>query len=135
VEYFTESLAFIQQARASNTACLVHCHAGMSRSASVVLAYIVDRCRARRQRTRTRSPAPTPSPSRRQTGAPSATHSFAAHANSPCWLRCCSEGLSLLDALAMVRGLRPMASPNPSFMAQVRALPLLHGRADLLGQG
>ena len=41
VERMPEAFQFIEQARAAGEKILVHCHAGMSRSVSVVLAYLI----------------------------------------------------------------------------------------------
>ncbi len=40
-EAFAPCIAFINEARDSGGACLVHCHAGVNRSASIVLGYLV----------------------------------------------------------------------------------------------
>ena len=40
---FEEAVAFIDEALAKNAACLVHCFAGMSRSATTVIAYLMMR--------------------------------------------------------------------------------------------
>ena len=39
LQHFEEAIAFIEQALASNGIILVHCFAGISRSASCVIAY------------------------------------------------------------------------------------------------
>lgn len=40
-EALEECCAFIEEARTNGGACLVHCHAGVNRSASIVLAYLM----------------------------------------------------------------------------------------------
>ena len=41
LEYLPKAFAFIEEARVANEKVLVHCHAGMSRSVTVVLAYLM----------------------------------------------------------------------------------------------
>ena len=43
-QYFNISCDFIERARKEKKACLVHCTMGMSRSCSIVLAYLVRNC-------------------------------------------------------------------------------------------
>jgi Dual specificity phosphatase, catalytic domain len=43
-EHFTEAFAVIEEARSKGGACLVHCNKGMSRSAILVLAFLVAHC-------------------------------------------------------------------------------------------
>jgi len=44
-QYFSEAINFIECARASNGKVLVHCQAGVSRSPSIVAAYLISRSR------------------------------------------------------------------------------------------
>lgn len=40
--FSAQTSRFIHEARASGQGCLVHCFAGVSRSASVIMAYLID---------------------------------------------------------------------------------------------
>jgi hypothetical protein len=42
LRYFPETSRFIHEGRTSGGGCLVHCFAGVSRSASIVMAYLID---------------------------------------------------------------------------------------------
>lgn len=72
--YFDPACEFIERARCDHKGVLVHCTMGMSRSATLVLAYLV-------------------------------RHS----------------SMSLAEALVWLKQRRPVASPNPGFMAQLVA--------------
>ena len=45
--HFSEAFKFIDDARKNNGRCLVHCVAGVSRAAVIVLAYLMKRCGVR----------------------------------------------------------------------------------------
>lgn len=72
--HFSRVNAYIAAARAAGGNVLVHCHGGVSRAATLVMAYLIG-----------------------------------------------EEGLGYDNAWTLLRGARPVVSPNPGFVAQLRS--------------
>ena len=81
-----QAIAFVDRARASNSAILVHCVQGISRSSTIVIAYLMKR-----------------------------------------------ENMTLKDAYAHVKNLRPLIRPNKGFLtALIKLDEKLHGSSSIV---
>lgn len=98
-EHLHECLQFIDYARQNGGKVLVHCHMGVSRSATVVLLYMM---------THNLSGELYPAPSLGVFPRLLSSHS------TPC------DGMTLSYALKTLRALRPEVNPNSGFMEMLR---------------
>lgn len=91
------ALAWLDEQRRSRRRVLVHCHAGVSRSVSIVVAYLMHH------------DALQP----RDSGKAGAGSSEAGGAGTT------ADVLGVMAALKLVRRVRPVANPNPGFLCQL----------------
>jgi len=116
--HFDEALDFIHECRMNGEAIIVHCRLGVSRSATIVLAYLMKW--GRMNMFAHRSPYPKEV---RKHSAPSgaALEHMEAATDTPDSLCILSEyGMTYEEAFDLVKHLRPIVSPNLGFVLALR---------------
>jgi len=118
--HFDDALNFIHECRLSGEAVLVHCRLGVSRSATIVLAYLMRYGRMNVLAMRSPQPNCGDQDDDQEAAIGVPMHHAATDTPDSGWCIISEYGMTYEEAFDLVKRLRPQVSPNLGFVLALR---------------